>query len=226
MTDRLCTLERKLLRSILHAKFNTPDELIYLELGRPDIVAVTKQLQHGFYKKLLSLSVDEAISRKLVSKFQNLPIIQYYDQVKPDVASANKDQKLTRTMNSVSTYHLRYRSLINLKLNHVIYDGFLPEALRIIITRWRLSNHKLRIESDRYVHPKPHRNMRVCRRCGVVEDESHAIYDCPIFACVRNRFANFLERYTSIEQVLNPKSVEDAVTLGNFLLNIEKKMKE
>ena len=66
--------------------------------------------------------------------------------------------------------------------------------------------------------------MRVCKRCGVVEDESHAIYDCPIFASVRDRFQSHLQRYPTIRQVLNPTNVQDATTLGNFLLGIEKKI--
>ena len=199
---------------------------LYLEVGRPDIVAITKQQQYSFFKKLISLSPDEAVCRRIVSLHRNLPMLQYYDNIKSDVSTRNKEQKLNSMMSSVSTYHSRYRDLIDLKFNHVLYESCLPEALRIIITRWRLSNHKLRIETDRYTRPKPHRTMRVCRRCDVLEDESHAIYDCPIFASVRNRYVGHLQRYPTIKQILNPTNVEDATILGNVLLEIEKKIEQ
>ena len=42
---------------------------------------------------------------------------------------------------------------------------------RAVISRWRLSNHKLRIELGRYTRPPTPREERTYTNCGVLEDE-------------------------------------------------------
>ena len=64
--EDILLLERKLLKSILCVKRNTPDELLYIELDRHDIATTIKYRQYKFFRKLLSLQVDEAVSRKIV----------------------------------------------------------------------------------------------------------------------------------------------------------------
>ena len=51
ISEQLLLLERKLLKSILCVKKNTPDELLYIELDRPDIMATIKHRQYNFFKK-------------------------------------------------------------------------------------------------------------------------------------------------------------------------------
>ena len=63
---------------------------------------------------------------------------------------------------------------------------------RYIITRWRLSNHKLKIETDRYLKPKPPPDQRTCDVCNVVEDEFHAIFICPMYETVREKYRPLL----------------------------------
>ena len=109
-----------------------------------------------------------------------------------------------------------------IKYNHVVYS-FVPEYLRVIITRWRLSNHDLRVETGRYVRPILPRDMRFCSRCNtVVEDERHALYDCPLYDGVRGNYVELLQKYPQVTQIFNPVDVVDACLLGKFLIAIEK----
>ena len=128
--------------------------------------------------------------------------------------------------NATTTYLSRYRELIDPKYNHVIYNSLISEHIRIIITRWRLSNHNLRIETGRQEVPYLARHLRICTSCGVLEDEKHAIFLCPMYDEIRPRYLNFLNKYPLINKVFNPCTAEDAVTLGYFLMEIEKKRKE
>ena len=98
----------------------------------------------------------------------------------------------------------------------------MPEYLRIIVTRWRLSNHELRVETGRYVRPVLARDERTCSLCvSEVEDEEHAIYHCPLYNTVRVKYAELLGRYQLITSVFNPRNVSDACLLGMFLKDIE-----
>ena len=103
-----------------------------------------------------------------------------------------------------------------------MYNSFVPEYLCVRITRWRLSNHDLRIETGRYIRPILPRNMRVCSVCSdSIEDEEHAIYHCPLYNDVRGNYRDLLERYSRVTEIFNPKSVVDACQLGKLLIDIE-----
>ena len=218
----LLLLERKLLKRIMGVKSNVPDDILYLELDRPDIMSIIRERQYNFYTNLLQLKEDESITRKLMSLYNNLPMFDYYRGLQKDVVEKNKVNRLDESGKCTHTHTERYHHLINLKYNHVVYS-FVPEYLRVMITRWRLSNHDLRVETGRYVRPILPRDMRVCSNCTtVVEDEEHALYHCPLYDCVRQKYNELLERYPLVTQIFNPIDVVDACLLGKFLIDIEK----
>ena len=63
--DILAT-ERKLLKRILKVKPSTPNDIIYVELNRCDIISKIKHRQRKFYKKCKTLKEDEATLRKIL----------------------------------------------------------------------------------------------------------------------------------------------------------------
>ena len=222
VSDDLLLLERKLLKRILCVKSNVPDDILYLELDRPDIMSVIKQRQLNFYQNLLKLGEDESITRKLVAQYQYLPMFDYYKCLRKDAVKKDKVNRLEESKKCTNTLTERYHHLIDMKYNHVVYS-FVPEYLRVIITRWRLSNHDLRVETGRYVRPILPRDMRFCSSCTtVVEDERHALYDCPLYDGVRGNYVELLRKYPQVTQIFNPVDVVDACLLGKFLIDIEK----
>ena len=56
--------------------------------------------------------------------------------------------------------------------------------------------------------------------CPVVEDESHVLFDCPIYDAVRMKYSLF-ETYNSVNEILNPTCMSDAEMLGSALIAIE-----
>ena len=124
---------------------------------------------------------------------------------------------------STTTYCTRYVEISGCKYNPFIYDNFLNEAKRVIITKWRLSNHRLKIETDRYITPKIPHEERKCSVCPVVEDEHHVLLNCSLYTTFREKFRKLLVRNnSSINSLLNPISISEAEELGAFLIDIEK----
>ena len=71
----------------------------------------------------------------------------------------------------------------------------LPHSVTCSMARFRLGSHCLRVETDRWLSPKPRRAARLCRRCfrragvndgdeegemlfGELDDESHMLFTC------------------------------------------------
>ena len=99
-----------------------------------------------------------------------------------------------------------------------IYTSFLNDDLRGIITRWRLSNHNLKIETGRYKGIP--RNERICDSCETLEDEQHAVFVCVRYNEIRQRYENLLNKMNDIKLLLNPSFV-DCYETASLLKDIE-----
>ena len=65
------------------------------------------------------------------------------------------------------------------------------------LSRLRLSNHKLCIETGRHLRPKLERSKRKCFICkNKIEDEIHFVVNCPLYSSERNILFHTI-RYTS-----------------------------
>jgi hypothetical protein len=63
---------------------------------------------------------------------------------------------------------------------------------RIAINKFRLGNHKLRIETGRHTIPKTPINLRICSFChsNEVENEIHFLFSCQLYDSLRLKFFN------------------------------------
>ena len=109
------------------------------------------------------------------------------------------------------------------KYCYALYENFINEDLRKTITQWRLSSHDLEIEVGRR-NGIPQEN-RFCKFCdNAVEDEEHVIFRCVAYRNERNSFRE-LRNFRDIKSLLNPRTKDEAIKLGQFLKKIEKRRK-
>ena len=99
------------------------------------------------------------------------------------------------------------------------------DTKRTIITRWRLSCHKLKIETGRYTKPKTDREDRKCVLCNVIDDERHALFECKAHRLVRQQYTELLQTHNDVMKMLNPTSIEEATKVANYFSAIEENMK-
>ena len=142
------------------------------------------------------------------------------------IVEKNLTERKERLQNQESTRITQYKDITNLNYNTALYTSFVNDELRTIVTRWRLSCHKLRIETGRYTNPKTPREQRYCMICSVVEDEQHALFHCPVHTFVRVKHHALLCKYNSASLILNPQCSEDVVKIGMFLRDVEKNMEK
>ena len=242
IAEQLLTMERKALKSCLGVKSGVPNDIIYHELNIPDIIAKIRKQQQGFFAKTMMLEPEEAIIRQLVDRFSadeeycqdEDSFLAYYLRLQTDhmenptstqnIIESNILERKERLQNGETTKTTLYKEITNLEYNQALYRSFVNDELREIITRWRLSCHKLRIETGRYTNPITPRDERKCRICQVVEDERHALFHCAAHQFIRLKFFSLICKYSTVSLILNPQSSDDVVKVATYIGELEKNM--
>ena len=221
--EKILKLERQALKRCLGVKSSTPDNILYIEVNRSDIVASIRDRQHKFYRKLLSLEEGSAIILDVLEMCKELEIVKYYRELQDNNRIQSLIEKKESCADATGTISIRYAELTDLRYCPAIYESYMREDLRILITRWRMSCFDLAIETGRYDGTE--RSERLCVFCDVVEDEQHAIYHCRAYNTIRNDYIEFLDLYPTVKQFLNPLNIEMAEKAGMLLKLIEEKRK-
>ena len=101
-------------------------------------------------------------------------------------------------------------------------EDYLRQVLhRITLTKLRLSNHKLAIETGRYVRPYNKPKERICSICKKdVEDEIHFSILCPAYQEKRSTLFEYLNKEYSVS--VNRMAPDDVFL---FLINPSSKNK-
>ena len=225
LEKKLKDLEIKALKTILQVKKGTTNDLVYHELRRPSILERIKDLQYNFFRKLTEIPEDEAILKTIINKCRDSRFIRYYISLNAKNAERDIEDRSKRIAESQSSMCSYYREL-DLMGKTEIYNSMLYDYYRVILTRWRLSCHNLKIETGRYTNPYTERSERVCTLCtSSIEDENHVIFVCPRYEDLRTDYTQLLQQSTTIATLFNP--CENLMkNTASYLLDIEKRRKE
>ena len=70
------------------------------------------------------------------------------------------------------------------------YLNVLPNKLRVVLSRLRLSSHQFRFETGRYSQNRVDRAQRICTLCNKsdIEDEYHFVLVCPVYSILRQKY--------------------------------------
>ena len=213
----------KALKAIMKVKKGTTNDLIYHELRRCTIVSRIKDRQHAFFKKMTQFTTEEAVLTSIIQLCNNSNIIRYYtnlqeDNVKRDIQQ--RERRIHDSNNSMCEYYVN----MNFVQKSCIYTSMANDFYRYIVTRWRLSNHDLEIETGWYAKPKLPREMRVCTLCHTMEDEHHVVFVCPRYNSIRDNHRE-LVLCNNISRFLDPELCTIKET-ACFLHETEKMRKE
>ena len=156
-----------------------------------------------------------------------------------EIVNQNKDKnnRLIYKQNLENSYENLYNDkILNLQENSKLQlfkkikksYNFEPYLLsqnfeyRQLISKFRISDHCLLIETGRY--RKIPRDLRLCTHCDVLDDEFHFFFKCKINEQLRNEFLNEnkynnLNDIDKLKHILNPETKQDTCKLGSFLKN-------
>ena len=223
--DIILELERNALKRCLGVKRSTPTDIIYTEINRPDIVSCIKDGQYKFYSKLTNLSYEEALVKEVMRRCEQTNMMRYYKELNNNHKERNISERKSRLESSDATMTKRYMEITEGKYSSTIYESYMNEKLRILITRWRLSCFDLAIETGRYKHDNS-RDKRLCLTCNTLEDEYHTLFVCIRYQNIRNHYSELISNCQSVSDMLQPCSTERAKLVGMYIKSIEKARKE
>ena len=119
--------------------------------------------------------IDKQYIKLKISKFN-----EYCDE--------NTHNYLKEASQSNEGYKLRTYAKFK---NNLKMEPYLTSKLsrnnKILISKFRIGNHKLRIETGRHSKPKIPIQDRKCIKCNILEDELHFLVDCEIYSEIRDK---------------------------------------
>ena len=92
---------------------------------------------------------------------------------------------------------------------------------RRVLTKLRISNHKLMIELGRYNQIS--RDNRLCQICGSnqIEDEIHFLFHCSKYSILRDNFYNKIQALIpNIRQLSVNEQIIELMNSSNYFINI------
>ena len=185
----------KLLRILLGVRQNTSIEMSLIESGKPPAKFLIKERQKQFIiRKMQNRKMEEPFRKVYeMCKNMNTPGYRLLQKSIHDNHNNESLENYTRKVrNKAATFtkFVTYRTELNPELNmHAIYmkSIYIPDYIRISVTRLRLMSHRLKVETGRW--SRTERIRRVCHCDGTsVQDECHALLVCRISAQLRAEF--------------------------------------
>ena len=76
---------------------------------------------------------------------------------------------------------------------------------RTLLSKFRLSDHRLEVEVGRYHRPKKNPEERICPKCNILEDEIHCLMACNINSEIREQLFEQIEHQHPVFRHMNVK---------------------
>ena len=196
------TFYMKAIKNLLGVRITTPNILCLIEGGLKPIKGIVLNRQKKFFNKIMSerseLENEDPLMHILKqTRAKNTIMWNYLESIRNggDFVTEQLAECKLSVINAGSekTKLITYLSLNPTLASHPIYGQdaeYIPDYLRISFTRFRLSSHKLKVETGRW--NRTPRENRLCPCNEGIQDEYH-IFSCII---VRNIFMSYGKNYT------------------------------
>ena len=242
-SNQIDTFYMSMMKQVLGVQKQTVNDGVLLELGRTPLSFDAKKLSiknweriiRGKANKPLLLSLQESVDLELPwtshikTNMESIGLLHFY--------TANRSSKNPFVFKKVfqrlcDIFHQeifasftgdrsKLRTYATFKKDPG-YESYLSNIkntkIRVNVSKFRLSNHKLMIEAGRY--KKLNANERFCPFCPhVVEDEIHFLFDCPSYHPQRARLIDPI-----VNQLLNAHSLTVEQRFEYVMSNMDKNL--
>ena len=236
-------VQNTFLKDLLGVQKQTTNIGVLLELGKLPILLHARKASIKNWERIVSGKTNEIVFNSFISANiftltwtesikDNLSIMGMYDNFLEPLAPRNKDihkrfhqrqidifyQNAFETIRQ-ETSKLRTYSLLKDTQGIATYINNIPSVKdRIALSKLRLSNHKLNIETGRFLHLD--KRERFCPFCeNIIENEIHFVISCPKYKILREPLFSNLN-----EQIKNFSTLSDKQKFICILTNPNEKV--
>ena len=209
---KLESLYMKIVKALLGVRSTTCNDLCLIEADMPPLKALIKKKRACYFQsKLENLQDDDPLKFAWdLAKSVNTHSTRIIEDSLNSEISDIVDESFAATRNNInsstSTKRVTYKQLNTTLESPKIYAGRVPEYKRIQYTRFRLSSHRLRVETGRWL--RTDRDERVCDCVeGGVQDEHHALLTCAKTQDIRDKFG---VSHDDLVSFFSDDNIEDA----------------
>ena len=202
-------LHTEFCKSILRTHRKTPNNACRAELGRYPLMIKIQKRAFKFHSHVKESKPDTLHNKSLAytESLERCPLNQLVQSLCPQAQVGTLDRNPFRLNNSIreqkETYLTHWKKSTEnqsklecyLALNReYTVAGYLNTVtdpkLRRCLTRYRLSDHRLAIETGRYKQNQLPREDRICPHCtqNEVETELHFLTTCDMYQDIRDTF--------------------------------------
>ena len=207
--QKLETVYRRMLKSILGVGMTTCTELLYIELGVLSLQTRVLVKQWSFWKKVLEMGRENPIIQVIeLARHYNLKEVRHYDNLLEMYSSAEEivsnffDKIRTAIRQKAENGRSKYATYLEINPNletPAIYNNLYDRNQVSMVAKLRLSSHNLNVEMGRRTGLS--REERLCHCGDEVETEKHFLLECGLYHEIRERYNVINE--LSISKVLN-----------------------
>ena len=206
------------LKALLGVRETTRSDIILLETGMPTLKELVWNRTVKFIKKNITDGNDETPLEKAykMCKDKNTKGYRYLKNLLDNPIKETVEDLRKEFGNVQGTKAETYRK-INPELKvHNLYTSkyYIEESKRLSFTRFRLSSHRLKVETGRW--SRIPRENRLCE-CGTVQDENHVLFNCNKTKEIRDKYEISRDHYENTAELM--KKCEE-IKLLNFIHEI------
>ena len=119
-----------------------------------------------------------------------------------------------------------YSTFDNFKYQHYL-DCITLDKFRLILSRYRVSSHRLEIEAGRWTKPnKTPLENRKCKQCNTLEDEYHFVLECVLYKELRKLYIKkYYWQRPSMQKLTELVTSENINTIKRFSVYLQKAFK-
>jgi hypothetical protein len=208
----------KILKSVLGVRGTTCNDLILFETGMGSLRSIVENRMRNFVTaKMSTLSEDEPLNKALILATQintkSSKMIKKLLSESDDIKVRDlqtRSEKLKKNLSSKRTTYLT----INPRLDKIkIYNSNqIREQKRVMVSRFRLSAHRLRVETGRW--KRIPREERTCDCSSAIQDENHVVFNCGLSQTIRCKYKM---NYTCFSDLFENMP---ANTIGDFFYEL------
>lgn len=182
-THSLSPMYFEIVKGLLGVRTQTPNDLCLIEVGMPACATTIRNMQKRWVDKNIGDTPNphQPLMFALeLCRSVNSPMAHYIDKLldMKDVMSDDRDSLVSQIKGRDTTRFSEYVKLNKHLCTPTFYQEWdIPEFVRISVTRFRLSSHRLKVETGRWARIP--RDLRVCLCGNGIQDEHHIIFVCP-----------------------------------------------